>query len=248
MNNSMHTSIRLSVKFCVATLTIFGATAMMSGCSDDDKEPDPRFVFAKDAKDRYVRVDRTGEPAIATALLSRDPAVSPIGPTGAVLNPGNTSNTFNTQRDALNRGDPVNDARDFAGLFTVGTQSNSLRNIHFKIGPTLRALGLTPCSTETVVPPATNAEVDISTCVAQAAPAILPDVITYDFGAAAGWPNGRGFDDPVVDRLLAVALLRISGTTPPHTINTLVGVINSTRDETGTLSASTFPHMRSSYP
>ncbi len=229
-------------------LSLVAAMALMVGCSDVKKEEAPRFVFAKDAKDRYVRVDRTGEPAIATALLSRDPAISPVGPTGNLLNPGNAANSFNTQRDALNRGDPANDARDFAGLLTVGTQSNSLRNIHFKIGPTLRALGLTPCSTETATPPATNAQVDIGTCVAQAAPAILPDVITYDFAAPAGWPNGRGFDDPVVDRLLAVALLRISGTAPPHGINTLVGVINPTGDETGTQSPATFPHMRASYP
>lgn len=228
-------------------LSLAGALLLQAGCADV-KNTEPRFVFAKETKDRYVRVDRTGEPGLATALLSRDTALVPTGSGGAILNPGNASNAFNDQRDALNRGEPVNDARDFAGLFTVGPQANSLQNIHYKIGPTLRALGLTPCSTETVTPPTSSAQVDISTCVAQAAPAILPDVITYDFGSPAGWPNGRGFDDPVIDRLLAVALLRISGASPPHNLNTLVGVINPTRDETGTLSPSTFPHMRAAYP
>ena len=99
-----------------------------------------------------------------------------------------------------------------------------------------------------VTPATSNAQVDISTCVAQAAPVILPDVITYDLGAAPGWPNGRGFDDPVVDRLLSAALLRISGPSPPHTLNTLVGVINPVRDETGTVSPVTFPHMRAAQP
>lgn len=229
--------------FSAGVATVF----VLNGCSKDDNSA-PQFPFNTAAKDRYVRVDRTGEPALATALLSRDPAVTPTGPSGALLNPGNTSNGFNDQRDALNRGDPANDARDFAGMLTVGPQSNSLRNIHYKIGPTLRALGLTPCSTETVTPPANNTQVDISTCVAQAAPVILPDVITYDLNAAPGWPNGRGFDDPVVDRLLAAALLRISGTTPPHNINTLVGVINPSRDETGAASPATFPHMRTAQP
>lgn len=232
---------------CAWLISSLGVAAVLGGCSNDANQTD-NFAFNKAAPDRYVRVDRTGEPAIATALLSRDPAISPVGPTGALLNPGNASNTFNNQRDALNRGDPVNDARDFAGLLTVGSQSNSLRNIHYKVGPALRALGLTPCSTEMVTPPTSNAQVDISACVAVVAPVVLPDVITYDLNAAPGWPNGRGFDDPVVDRLLSAALLRISGPSPPHTINTLVGVINPIRDETGTVSPATFPHMRPAQP
>ncbi len=235
---------KITLQACV--IASLGAAAFLGGCSDDD-DSNP-FNFKSDSPDRYVRVDRTGQPAIATALLSRDPAIQPIGPTGVLLNPGNAANPFNDQRDALNRGDPANDARDFAGMLTVGPQSNALRNIHYEVGPMLRALGLTPCSTETATPPSSNAQVDISTCVAQAAPAILPDVITYDFVAPAGWPNGRGYDDPVVDRLLAVALLRISGPGAPHNINTLVGVINPTADETGTPLPSAFPHLRPRLP
>ena len=244
----MKTKISMSTmrKQCLFSLGIVSVLAF-GGCSDGSSDT-PSFDFSTATKDRYVRVDRTGEPALATALLSREITIQPTGPTGALLNPGNAFNTFNDQRDALNRGDPVNDARDFAGMLTVGPQSNSLRNIHFKIGPALRALGLTPCSTETVTPPTSNAQVDISTCVAQAAPVILPDVITYDISAAAGWPNGRGYDDPVVDRLLSAALLRISGTSPPHTINTLVGVINPIRDEAGTPLPATFPHLRPAQP
>ena len=219
----------------------------LSGCGGSD-DSSVKFDFSTATKDRYVRVDRTGQPAIATALLSRDPAISPIGPSGAILNPGNSSNSFNNQRDALNRGDPINDGRDFAGLFTVGPQSNSLRNIHYKVGPQLRSLGLTPCSTETVTPPASNADVDISACVAVVAPVVLPDAITYDINSAPGWPNGRGYDDPVVDRLLSAALLKVSGTSPPHTINTLVGVINPTRDESGTALPAAFPHLRGAQP
>ena len=236
------TTISLRTRILLA----LGAATMMGGCGSGNDNGG--YTFKSDAPDRYVRVDRTGQPALATALLSRDPALMPIGPAGTLLNPGNASNTFNDQRDALNRGDPVNDARDFAGLFTVGPQSNSLRNIHYKVGPALRALGLMPCSTEMVTPPASNAQVDISRCVAQAAPVILPDVITYDLGAPPGWPNGRGFDDPVVDRLLSAALLNISAPGSPHTINTLVGVINPTGDETGTPSPAAFPHMRTKNP
>ena len=227
-------------------ISILGIAILLNSCSNSNDTLKIEYNTA--SPDRYVRVDRTGEPAIATALLSRDPLITPIGPTGALLNPGNSSNTFNNQRDALNRGDPANDARDFAGLLTVGPQANSLRNIHFKIGPALRALGLTPCSTQTVTPATSAAQVDISECVAVVAPVVLPDVITYDLNAAPGWPNGRGYDDPVVDRLLSAALLRISGPSPPHTINTLVGVINPTRDETGTPLPAAFPHLRPAQP
>lgn len=222
--------------------------APLSGCGGGGDDFRQISAFSTALKERYVRVDRTGQPAIATALLSRDPAIPPLGPGGAILNPGNAANPFNNQRDALNRGDPLFDGRDFAGLFTVGPQSNSLRNIHYEVGPQLRKLGLTPCSTETVVPPASNADVDISACVAVVAPVVLPDVITFDFNSAAGWPNGRGFDDPVVDRLLAAALLRISGAAPPHTINTLVGVINPVSDETGAPLPATFPFLRPAHP
>ena len=52
---------------------------------------------------------------------------------------------------------------------------------------------------------------------------VLPDVITFDPNTPTSWPNGRGYDDPVVDRLLAAALLKISGPGAPHNINTLVG-------------------------
>lgn len=235
---------RLTPHLALASL----AALVLASCSSGNDSADGGFSFRNDAPDRYVRVDRTGQPALATALLSRDPAVPAPGPTGAQLNPGNAANTFNDQRDALNRGDPVNDARDFAALLTTGAQSNSLRNIHYEVGPQLRALGLTPCSVETMTPPPDATQVDISVCVAQAAPVVVPDVMTYNLGAPDGWPNGRGFDDPVVDRLLAAALLRISGTNPPHTLNTLVGVINITQDETNTPLPNAFPHLRPRQP
>ena len=214
----------------------------------------------------YTRVDRTGAPAVATALLSRAVTVTITGVGGGILNPANPTNTFNDQRDQFNRGDPVNDARDFAGAIVAGPQPNSLKNIHFKIGAELRALGLTPCSTVPATGAVTNADVNVDICVAQAAPVILPDVITYDFGAPEGFPNGRTLDDPVVDRLLAAALLNITptGSAPaPHTLNALVGVIDtwngptgaacpapcrSTGDETGAASPPAFPFLRAVYP
>jgi hypothetical protein len=103
--------------------------------------------------------------------------------------------------------------------------------------------------------------------VAQAAPVIVPDVLVYDFSKPGGFPNGRHYDDPVADRLLAAALLQISptaaGGAAPHNLNTLVGVIDTwngpvgqacnapcpnTGDESGAVSPTTFPFLRPPNP
>lgn len=252
------------------------ATLFLSACGggSDEATVSPstqgaEFVFDETPSDSplYTRVDRTGAPAVGTALLSRATNIVIPGVGGGILNPGVATNSFANQRDQLNRGDPINDARDFAGVFVAGPQSNSLKNIHFKIGGELRALGLTPCSTEPAGGAVTNADVNVDTCVAQAAPVILPDVITYDFAAPEGFPNGRTYDDPVADRLLAAALLKLTpgagGAPPPHTIDALLGVLNtwngptgvtcpspcrSTGDETGVFSPATFPYLRAPIP
>ncbi len=250
-----------------ALLAGISSLALLSGCGGGDDTTvapptgtasSPAFVFDPTPADSplYLRVDRTGGPAVATALLSRDPAVTIPG-----VAPGNAANNFADQRDQLNRGDPVNDARDFAATYVGGPQPNSLKNIHFRIADELRSLGLTPCSTTPGAPNA--AAVNVDTCVAQAAPVILPDTITYDFSQPAGFPNGRAYDDPVADRLLAAALLRISGPGAPHNLNTLVGVIDTwngpvgqgcvapcqnTGDESNVVSPTTFPFLRPAYP
>lgn len=232
--------------FLIQLLFGLGIAVALSACNGDDDAAAPPpadpFAFSTEAPDRFVRVDRMGEPALATALLNNNPTAFPT-PTP---NPPNSVNTSPNQRDAFNRGEPTNDATDFAEILTIGPQPNSLRNFHFEVGPSLRAAQLTPCSTETTAPapPTSNTQVNIDTCIDQVRTVILPDVITFNFGAVPGWPNGRSFDDPVVDRLLAAALLQISGASAPHNINTLVGVINPTGDETGTPSPTAFPHLR----
>ncbi len=229
-------------------LVAVAAVAVLASCGGSNGDSGDAFAFSTAAPEAFVRVDRTGQPALATALLSRaDGLPAPVDGTGRFINPGalNAFNRFDNQRDALNRGNPITDAADFAFMLTRGPQVNSLANYHFKLGPQLRLLGLTPCSTETVVPPASSADVNIDTCVAQVAPVVVPDVMTYNPNAAAGWPNGRGYDDPVVDRLLAAALLRLGA---PHGLNDLVGVINATQDETATALPSAFPFLRAAYP
>ncbi len=231
-----------------APCLLLAATLTLAACGGGGSDGVGPFAFATATPDRYARIDRMGQPALGTALLSRNNgAPAPVNENGILVNPDPTNpfNTFGNQRDALNRGDPVNDARDFAFMLTRGPQINSLANFHFKLGPQMRMLGLTPCSVEIVTPPLSPADVDISSCVAFAGPVILPDVITYNPNAPVGWPNGRGFDDPVIDRLLAAALLRIGA---PHTLDDLVGTINATADETGTPLPATFPFLRAAHP
>jgi hypothetical protein len=228
-------------------MALASTSLLVNGCGGGGDSTGDPFPFATATPDRYARVDRMGQPALATALLSRtNDAPIPVDGNGNLVGApaGNPFNSFNNQRDALNRGDPVNDARDFAFMLTRGPQINSLAHIHFKIGPQLRAIGLTPCSVETASPPLSAADIDISECVRIAAPVVIPDVVTYDPNASPGWPNGRGFDDPVVDRLLAAALLRIGA---PHTLDALVGTINASRDEAGTPQPATFPFLREAY-
>ena len=259
-----------------ASFAGLAGAALLAGCgggSGDSNAPPAPTTAALYAFDEtsasstlFVRVDRTGAPAVGTALLSRATTFTITTAGGAVLNPGNAANGFNVQRDQLNRGDPANDFRDFAATYVAGPQSNSLRNIHFRLARELRTLGLTPCSTEPDGGATTNAQVNVDACVGQAAPVIIPDVITFDFAAPAGFPNGRSFDDPVADRILAAALLRLTpvgGGAAPHHIDSLLGVINTwngpagtpcpapcrfTGDETNTFSPATFPFLRPSYP
>lgn len=257
----------------IAASAGLAALAFLSACGGGSDNPvetsspaaASEFVFDPTPSNSplYLRVDRTGAPAVGTALLSRDTAVVITGVGGGILNPGQAANPFNDQRDQLNRGDPANDGRDFAATFVAGPQLNSLQNIHFRIARELRALGLTPCSTEPAGGATSRDQVNVDVCVAQAAPVIIPDVITYDFAAPEGFPNGRTYDDPVVDRILAAALLRISGPGAPHHLNSLLGVINTwngpagvacpnpcrfTGDETNTFSPATFPYLRPAYP
>src|SRR5664279_1000780 len=160
----------------VKVLLSLSVAAVLAGCGGGGNGGvNPNFNFSTQSADHFVRIDRMGEPAVATALLSKVvDSLTPVDGNGAPVNPGSSNrfNNFNDQRDALNRGDPINDARDFAFILTQGPQINSLASYHFKLGPQLRALGLTPCSTEKVSPPSGIAQVDISTCVAQVAPVL----------------------------------------------------------------------------
>ena len=124
------------------------------------------FAFSTAAPGDFVRVDRMGMPAIATAVI--------------------------TSKDAYNAADPVDDATfAFAGEIIA-----NLTVFHDALDDDLTGLGLVPCL--------------VGDCVAQAAPLVIPDTLKIDLTQPAGFPNGRGLTDPVIDVTLAVVLLDLS--------------------------------------
>lgn len=142
----------------------------------------------------YLRVDRTGQPAVATALLrgGGQPLRDSVPVNGGADN----------ERDSLNQGDPQQDA-EFAAAYV-----DTLIALNNLLADDLDALGVARCSTGE--PGNITTSEQIADCVAVAAPVVIPDVITLDISQPGGWPNGRHPDDPVVDRLLAAALVDLS--------------------------------------
>jgi hypothetical protein len=94
-------------------------------------------------------------------------------------------------RDQFNFGEPGNDG-DYSGQIVP-----RLNKLHFELDDDLQASGLTPCA--------------LSVCIQQAVPGIVPDVIHLKLNEPDAFPNGRTLGDPVVDRLVAIALLDLSG-------------------------------------
>ena len=90
-------------------------------------------------------------------------------------------------RDQFNLGEPADDG-DYSGQIVP-----RLNTIHFELDDDLEAGGLTPCA--------------IDACIRQIVPEIVPDVIRLALAEPDGFPNGRTLGDPVVDRLVALALL-----------------------------------------
>lgn len=111
----------------------------------------------------------------------------------------------------------------------------------------------TPTGTPTTTPSPSQASRNIDRCLSQViVPAtststavtvpslILPDTLKLDFNRPNGFPNGRGFDDPVVDLTLAALLLDL--TRQGQTAETLVGILNPPRG-TGNATSSVFPFI-----
>ena len=142
--------------------------------------------FRSDDAAAYDRVDRMGMPAVSTALVGSD------------------------MKNAYNDANPSDDA----ALTFAGELIANLTGLHEALDDDLVDAGLTPCSmTDTV---SVNG-LDLPECVGQNVAAgvpvvslVVPDTLSIDPSAPAGFPNGRGLADPVIDVTLSVILLELT--------------------------------------
>ena len=142
------------------------------------------FDFRTEAASMFVRVDRMGMPAVSTALIPTD------------------------RKNLYNDSNPSAESNPGESTF-VPDIVGQLQAIHGILYDDLVGAGLVPCST-----PVPAAPHNVDQCVAQGAPLIIPDVLHLDTATDAGFPNGRLYQDQVIDITLAVILLNI---TPPST-------------------------------
>ncbi len=173
------------------------------------------FNFRTDAPGAYTRTDRMGMPAISTAVV--------------------------TDKTAYNDGDPATDA---AGTYLTDIVT-TLTGLHTALDDDILAVPLVPCTMSDL-----NND-NLPDCLGQPivtggptpAALVVPDTITLDTTAAAGFPNGRLLTDPVIDVTLAIVLLDMTIAAQDPT--TLVGVLNPTMNDLGAEGAfqPTFPYL-----
>lgn len=103
-------------------------------------------------------------------------------------------------KDLFNSTDPADDGQYAA------EELNTLKYLHYELDPQLAGAGLSSCARSCN----SMASCDVGLCAQQAAPLIIPDLLHLDLSRPDGFPNGRRFQDAVVDRVLAAALLDLS--------------------------------------
>ncbi len=147
----------------------------------------------------YTRVDHAGMPALSTVLAAT------------------FTQPDETMRNAVKN--LYNDlAPDTSSLVTAtdGIAEN-LTALHTVLSDDLVIdVGLVPCATYSAAPTgtagsSTQGTVDsVATCLAQAGPIVIPDVLSVDRSSTVTFPNGRDLTDQAIDITLAVALLDLS--------------------------------------
>jgi hypothetical protein len=158
-----------------------------------------------------------GQPAVSTALVT-------------------------TSKDAYQAADPTDDVDDGSGNKAAGSVGQfiasdvapNLAALHAALAEDLSGAGLTacttdggggafdpvPCATQPLLGPGTPNVLDL----------VVPDTLIVDPTAAAGYPNGRRLDDPVIDVILAALLLDVgvsAGGNGTHSVLTLVNLFGA---------------------
>jgi hypothetical protein len=120
LTRSSWRNLSLPLPLLLLLMIVVAISLGFLACGDDDDDNDDNgepgeFVFATTAPASYVRVDRMGMPAVATAVI--------------------------TSKNAYNAANPVDDA---AGNF-VGEITTNVTALHTALDDDLTGLGLTPC-------------------------------------------------------------------------------------------------------
>ena len=199
-------TLALAAAFALAACGGGGATPGGANNPPPAVEADP-FVFQTFPKTAYARIDRMGQPVVATVLL------------------------LTKDKDQFNETDPTQDG-DYASLMT-----QRLQELHTGLDDAIIAKGLKPCETDV--------------CLRQVIGKIIPDTLQFDPLLPDGFPNGRRFEDVVVDRILSMALLDL--TTPGQCGSKACDVFsfenlpsNPTRNESPFLAQ--FPYLAAAHP
>lgn len=205
----------MTPKFYKATLVAMLACVALTACSDDDDDDNGTDVVENvDPTENVTDVDNemeTDNEEVADFAFN-DAAFGDYIRVDRAGMPA-VATVLIDSKDSYNAANPADDA---AGTFEPEIIGN-LSTIHGVLDDDLDGAGLTPC---TVVGDG------MGTCVASAAPLIVPDTISIDTASDAGFPNGRLLGDPVIDVTLALALLELTGDPAPQTVFDLVGELN----------------------
>ncbi|MBK9753762.1 MAG: DUF4331 family protein [Nannocystis sp.] len=213
------------------SLSLVLATAFATACGDDGSDTDnpstggPITATNATATDTPTTADPTADPT--NGATTNDPSTTndPTDPTGDPNDPFVFDETPPEQlvqldrmgmpavataviskelKDNYNASTPSDDA---ASTFVPDIVMN-LVGLHAALDDDLMTGKLVPCAKDT--------------CVAQAAPLVVPDTLQIDISKQAGFPNGRRLTDPCVDITLAVVMLDLSA--PGQTAATLADV------------------------
>lgn len=235
---------RISLSLVLAT------TAFATACGDDKSDTDAPSTGATSTATNATATD-TPTTADPTADPTSDPSTTnapsttndPTDPTGDPNDPFVFDETPPEQLVQLDRmGMPAVAtaviSKDLKDNYNASTPSDdaastfvpdivmNLVGLHAALDDDLMALKLVPCAKDT--------------CVAQAAPLVVPDTLQIDISKQAGFPNGRRLTDPCVDITLAVVLLDL--TVPGQTAATLASVpVNPPKNDREF--ASDFPYL-----
>lgn len=207
------------------TSALLVAALLLAGCPSDDAPPEGDTTTAPgtddgasttdapaDTTDGSTTVDPTAEPTTGEPDDEFEFDLSPPEDYAQIDRMGMPA--INTavisSKDDYNEAMPTD---DMAGDFVDEIVAN-LDGLHMALDDDLVGADLVPCL--------------LDDCVAQAAPLVVPDVLTIDLGGDAGFPNGRTPTDPVIDVTLAVILLDLGA--PGQDATTLVGLNPTAND------------------